>query len=159
MLLTIRHSTHYHYDEPSSHAVQRLRLTPPETPSQSILHWTIDAPGIESAAVHTDGAGNIVHLIAQKEPEADLFITASGQAETRDTDGICGPDRVPADPRVYLKATGLTQGSDDIDALAQEARLESGNGDVVATLHVLMRMIAERVRYDTEATHAGTSAP
>ena len=158
MLLTIDHTTRYHYEAPGMYAVQRLRLTPPDTGSQSILHWTIDAPGIESAAVHTDCFGNIVHLIAQANPQSDLVITASGQAETHDTDGISGPDNTQANPRIFLNATRLTESSEGIDAIARQARDEAGTDDVVAMLHVLMRMIAESVAYDTDSTHAGTTA-
>ena len=42
MHLTINHTTRYNYSEPGSNAVQRLRLTPPNTKAQKILNWTID---------------------------------------------------------------------------------------------------------------------
>lgn len=158
MLLTINHTTRYRYEVPGTNAVQRLRLTPSDTRSQKILYWTIDAPGMEHAAVHTDWAGNLVHLISQTEPDDELAITASGEAETINTDGICGPDRHPTNPRVYLRSTRLTESSAEIDDMADLARRKAGAGNIVAVLHELMHRIAEAVKYDTDATHAGTSA-
>ena len=158
MHLTIHHTTRYTYSEPGSNAVQRLRLTPPNTKAQKILNWTIDAPGIEKAAVHTDGAGNLVHLISQTEPENELVITAYGEAETTNTDGICGPDPYPTNPRVYLNSTQLTESSEAIDDMASKAHASAGARGDLAVVHELMHRIAEIVTYDTDTTHAGTSA-
>ena len=158
MFLSIRHITRYRYSKPGVNAVQRLRLTPTDNRSQKILRWSIDAPGIEHAARHTDGAGNPVHLISQTEPETELVIVASGEAETTNTNGICGPDRYPTNPRIYLNATRLTESSDEINALADQSRTGAGAQNTVSVMHDLMHRIAAAVKYETDTTHAGTSA-
>lgn len=158
MLLTIKHTTRYRYEKPGINAVQRLRLTPIDTMSQKIHNWTIDAPGIEHAAIHTDGSGNLVHLISQIEPENELVIVASGEAETKNTDGICGPSHYPASPRVFLNATRLTESSAEIDAMADQMRAEAGAENTVSLMHALMHRIADAVKYETDTTHAGTTA-
>ncbi len=157
MILTIRHTTHYRYADPGTQLVQKLRLTPQDNGSQTILDWKIEAPGIDNAAVHTDGLGNIVHLLAQTEPSAESSITASGRVETRDTGGVCGPDRTRINPHVFLRSTPLTQASPGIDALAEQARQSAGD-DITAHLHALMGLISEAVVYETNTTHSGTSA-
>jgi transglutaminase-like putative cysteine protease len=156
MFLKISHTTRYHYEEPGINAVQKLRLTPHNTKAQRIQRWTVDAPGIETAATHIDGFGNRVHLIAQTEPESDLVITASGEVETFDTGGVSGPDQYHINPRVFLNKTGLTESSDPIDDMANEVRLSSDNP--LDQLHMLMGTISEKVVYEPWTTHAGTTA-
>ena len=63
MLISIRHTTQYHYDGPVQHAVQALRLTPPAGISQQVRDWSISIPGLEGACRFTDAFGNLVHLV------------------------------------------------------------------------------------------------
>jgi transglutaminase-like putative cysteine protease len=154
MRFSIRHTTRYSYDETGSFAVQRLRLTPVDNPAQTILGWVIEAEGIEAAAEYTDGFGNRTHLITHCKPYERLTITAAGDVETRDTGGVLGDLGEPADPRLFLRWTRLTASSPAIDSLADNSR-----GDqFLDRLHHLLELIAARVTYDTDATHAGTTA-
>jgi transglutaminase-like putative cysteine protease len=156
MLLTISHTTRYRYDQPGSHAVQKLRLTPHDSNAQRVIKWTIDAPGIETAATHIDGFGNKVHLISQSEPHDELVITASGEVETFDTGGVSGPDQPQTNPRVFLNATRLTAESDSINDLADEVNASSSNP--LDQLHTLMSRISEKVVYEPWTTHSNTTA-
>ena len=154
MHLTIRHQTRYRYDGAGALAVQRLRLTPTDNRAQTVHSWTIDAPGMESAASYTDGLGNVVHLISQAEPDEELVIIASGQVTTTDTGGILGSLNEMANPAIFLRPTALTESSAQIDAMADAVRLD----DPLEMVHALMAAIAEQVAYVTATSHAGTSA-
>ena len=156
MLLTISHSTRYHYTEPSIHTVQKLRLTPHDSQAQLVVEWYVDAPGIATAATHVDGFGNRVYLISQSEVHDDVLITASGIVETFNTGGVNGPDEPQTNPRIFLNATALTASSDGIEALAQDVASEAS--DPLEQVHALMQLIAERVVYEPWTTHAGTTA-
>ncbi len=154
MRVLIRHVTHYTYDTVSTWAVQRLRLTPSDNQSQKVLSWAIEAEGIENAASYIDGFGNRIHLITHTRPYETLDITASGEVETYDCDGVVGFVGGAANPRVFLRATPKTESSPGIDALADEVRDQRP----LDRLHHLLEAIATRVVYDTDATHAETSA-
>jgi transglutaminase-like putative cysteine protease len=154
MRVSIRHTTHYAYDAVISFAVQRLRLTPSDNQSQKVHAWAIEAEGIENAASYIDGFGNRIHLITHSKPYEALSITASGEVDTFDRDGVVGFAGGIANPRVFLRATPRTESSPEIDALADEMR----DRRTLDRLHHLLEAIATRVVYDTDATHAETSA-
>ncbi len=154
MLVSIRHTTHYTYDAVSSSAAQRLRLTPSDNQSQKVLSWAIEAPGIENAASYLDGFGNRIHLITHTRSYETLDITASGEVETYDCDGVVGFIGEVANPRIFLRPTPRTESSSAINALADEVRDQKP----LDRLHHLLEAIATHVVYDTDATHAETSA-
>lgn len=154
MLLAIRHTTRYRYDAPGMLAVQRLRLTPPDTRAQRVVDWRIEAPGIDQAASYVDGFGNIVQLIATEVADAELAITAAGTVETSDCGGVAGIRGEPAMAQVFLRETALTRPGAAIERFAARLR----GDDDLATLHNILTAIAERIAYDTDATQAGTTA-
>ena len=154
MKIAIRHTTNYQYDTVGSFSVQRLRLTPFDNRSQKVLSWTIQADGIENAAHYIDGFGNRVHVITHCQPYETLSITATGEVETFDHDGIVGKLREAANPRLFLRETPRTKSSRKIDAMADEMK----DRRTLDRLHHLLEAIATRVEYDTDATHAETSA-
>jgi transglutaminase-like putative cysteine protease len=154
MLVSINHTTEYHYDTVGSFAVQRLRLTPQDSQAQRVLSWSIEAEGMEHAASYIDGFGNRVSLITHCKPYESLAITARGEVETKDTNGVVGSLKETANPRLFLRATPRTKTSAAIKALADEAKERR----TLDRLHHLMESIAGRVAYDTDATHPGTTA-
>lgn len=154
MLVSIRHTTNYSYDAVGSFAVQRLRLTPFDNQTQKVLSWAIEADGIAEAAHYVDGFGNRVHLITHCRPYETLSITAAGEVETFDRNGVVGNLGELANPRLFLRSTPRTQSSPEIDALAEGMR----DRNLLDRLHHLMEGIATRVAYDTDATHNQTTA-
>jgi transglutaminase-like putative cysteine protease len=154
MRISIRHTTHYRYDAVGSFAVQRLRLTPFDNQAQKILSWTIEADGIADAAQYIDGYGNRIHLISHSKPYEELTITASGEVDTFDQDGVLGNLGEAASPQLFLRSTPLTASSDSIDALAEGLPA----GKMLDRMHHLLEAIADRVTYVTDATNAATSA-
>ncbi len=152
--IEIHHRTHYRYDHPVDHVVQRLRLTPRNSRAQRVLDWVIEAPGIETAASYVDGFANIVHLAVAAEPVEELEIVARGRVERLETHGVEGPDGTGVPPHVFLRATPTTAA----DAILQTFARRAEGGDTVECLHRLMAMLHERVAYVPGATDAATSA-
>lgn len=154
MRMTIRHTTRYRYDAAGMHAVQRLRLTPRDNRTQRVLDWRIEAPGIETAPSYLDGYGNLVHLIAGDFSGGELRIDAAGTVETSESASLGNVPGEVARPAVFLRQTPLTRPSAAIERFAARLR-----GDqTLTTLHDVLSAIAERIFYDTEASHAATTA-
>ena len=154
MRLTVRHSTRYSYEETGSFAVQRLRLTPPDTRGQKVISWTISAEGFSEAAAYTDGFGNRTHLITHCKPYHELTITAEGEVETQDTGGVIGATGETANPFVFLRATPLTETS---EAIGEICRF-SEDRKALDSLHELVDRIAGRVVYMPDSSGSGTTA-
>ena len=154
MLVYIRHTTQYRYESSSTFAVQRLRLTPFDNNAQKVREWTIVAEGMDSAVFYLDGFANRVHLLTHCTSYDVLNITAVGEVETTDRSGVVGDLGETANPFVFLRATPRTESSPEIDALVADI----GSRAPLDALHYLLAAIAERVVYDTDATHPGTTA-
>ncbi len=154
MLIAIRHRTAYRYSRAFNHAVQSLRLRPPNGKSQRVIDWTIDITGIERAAHYVDAFGNHVDLVTPPGTSDSLEIMAHGVIETMDTAGVVGFTGEAVPPGVFLRPTALTATSPGIESLAQASH-RPGRLD---TLHALLNAINGTVAYDTNATHALTTA-
>lgn len=154
MRISILHVTRYIYAAPASYSVQALRLTPPEFDGQSVVDWTIRAPGIERAATFRDGFGNRAHLVAISGTHAEVAIEAQGIVETTDLHGMVPGLPEVAPVRVYLRETPFTAPDDAIRELASRAR----DADPVARLHQLMDGVADAIAYVVGETHSETPA-
>ncbi len=157
MRLHITHCTSYRYRRPATGAIQILRLTPRNHDGQYIAHWRIDVSRDCWLHQHEDAFGNITHVFTADGPLEELAVTAEGEVETRDTQGIVrgSVERFP--PGLYLRQTALTSVGDEIAAFTALCREESGE-DRLELLHVLLERLHERMAYDTDPTHAGTTA-
>ncbi len=156
MLIAIHHETRYTYDDPVTHAVQRLALTPPDFPGQNIRDWSIEAPGIERAPSYRDGFGNVIRLCSQSGLEGELVIIASGAVETSDRNGIVGALSAEPPPRVFLRRTPLTETGDGMIAAADA--IAARTADDVDRMHRLMAFLKDSLRFDTRVTDARTPA-
>ncbi|MDQ0327548.1 transglutaminase-like putative cysteine protease [Rhodopseudomonas julia] len=154
MRLKIRHVTTYNYASAGRYAIQRLRLTARANAAQTVEEWRIEAPGIDQAASYTDGFGNITHLVTQDPPLETLSIVAEGVVVTKDTGGVTGRPPEAANPASFLRSTASTEASPAIRKIARNAR----GDDRLALLHSLMAVIGDHMSFDTDSSHAGTSA-
>ncbi|MEI6573919.1 MAG: transglutaminase family protein [Alphaproteobacteria bacterium] len=154
MLISIHHRTSYRYDRPFNHAIQALRLTPPAGDSQAIHSWAITCPGIERAAHYRDAFGNDVHLVTPPGETNGLEIEAKGVIETFDRAGVVGTTNDSVPPAIFLRPTTRTAESSAIATMASQCRRATR----LETLHALLPAIHESVAYDTDATHALTTA-
>lgn len=154
MLIAIQHRTDYHYERAFNHAVQSLRLTPPSGSSQRVIEWNIEMPGIDGASAYQDAWGNLVHLVTPRGDVTNLSIRVHGMIETHDTGGVVGMTHEAALPAHFLRETSATKPSGAINELA----LQSKKKTRLDTLHLLLSGIHQTVAYDTDATHALTTA-
>src|SRR6056297_582009 len=90
MKLAIRHSTHYAFQEPVVHALQRLRLTPKETQGQKILDWNMRYNNAHPELEYEDQNCNTVNLIAVDPGASEVTVTCEGSVETSDIAGVIG---------------------------------------------------------------------
>lgn len=155
MRLTVRHTTRYKYDQPLVNAMQQLRLTPADTPTQKIINWSIEASGIERATVYKDAFDNTVHMISSAGPVENVEISATGTVETQETNGVLGDERgASAAPLIYTRVTPLTEANTAINKLA--ALIEKP--DEISGFHALMHAIREKVDYKVGVTETHASA-
>lgn len=154
MKLKIRHSTIYSYDAPGGLLVQRFHLTPLSGPTQTVLDWSVEAPGMDKALRYTDAFGNEVHLVTTSLDEADVEVIAQGTVETRDTAGVVGADAGHVPLGAYLSQTPVTLDNAAIRTLAR--RHEGSQG--LAQLHDLMGEVRDAIDYEIGASHAHTTA-
>lgn len=142
MRISIRHELRFKGVAPVQHAVQHLLLTPSDTPSQTVLDWSIAMPGIEGAARFTDAYGNTAHLVSQTLAEEDeLFIAVTGTLDTTDTSGVIG--RLDTDPTLALfrRTTAQTRPNGNlVNRLRANERAGMGRVDM---LHRLMTRLYE----------------
>ncbi len=157
MRLRILHETVYRYLSPASRAIQILRLTPRGHEGQFVINWRIDVDRDCRLHASTDPFGNRVHSFTVEGPLDGLVITAEGEIETVDMNGLVRDqvERVPAG--VFLRETPLTVADEGIRDFAAATAARAGTNPL-DVFHALMLGIGERMRFDVNATDTGTSA-
>jgi len=154
MRVKISHRTSYGYDAPASQVVQALRLTPRDHEAQHVRSWRIDIDVDGYLRAGTDPYGNSLHMFYADGPLTAITITVSGEVDIVDSAGVVRGAVETLDPQVYLRSTPLTLPDRGIADLA--ARCAQPN--TVDALHALMTDIHGRMAFDTDATHAATTA-
>ncbi len=147
MRLFIRHRTTYVFDTVQERLVQLARLTPPSVGGQTVLSWDIDVTCDAVLRKSRDGYGNKLTMLYIDGPVESLTVEVSGEVLTENGAGIIGKFPEPLPPEVFLRDTDLTQADPAIRALAGEARITGAT--MLDQLHGLMRILGERVRFDT----------
>lgn len=158
MRLRIQHETAYTYETPATRAIQVLRLTPRGHDGQFVVNWRIDVDRDCRLEATTDPFGNRVHTFTVEGPLEGLTITAEGEVETFDTNGVITGQMERFPPVVFLRDTPLTVSDAAIRALGDDAAASAGP-DRLALLHHLMDAIRDHMRFDTDGTDPRTSAP
>jgi len=156
MQLAIRHVTHYRFDPPLAHGLQRLRLTPKTTHDQSVANWSIELSGAQVEAEYEDHNSNHVTLISLLPGTQDLTITCSGQVGTADRAGVVGRHTGKRPVWGFLNQTPLTAPGPRLRALV--AGLDRNTEDTLGLLHVLAATVLAEVAYETGQTTVGTTA-
>jgi transglutaminase-like putative cysteine protease len=157
MRIRISHQTHYRYDTAPGGVIQTLRLTPRNHDGQYVINWRIEVSEDCRLDASEDAFGNIVHAFSADGPFSDLRVLVEGEVETAATDGIVrgAVERFP--PSLYLRETALTRVDPAIAEFARETR-SAGEPDALGILHRLLDRVRTEVLYDTDPTHAGTTA-
>lgn len=154
MRLKISHTTVYEYDEPVPYSLQRLRLTPVDGPTQTVLNWTVSVDGAKVEAGYADQYGNRVELVSAEATEKSIRIVASGEVETRDKAGVFGPHQGFCPLWLFLRETPLTTAGPLIAALVETLEGDSE----LARMHALMEAVHAAVAYIPGTTTTETPA-
>jgi len=157
MRIRITHLTSYRYATPATSVIQRLRLTPRNHDGQYVARWRIDASADCRLDQHEDAFGNITHAFTAEGPFSELTVTAEGEVETRDTQGIVrgAVERFP--PSLYLRESELTSADASIESFAAASR-EAAGGNVLKLLHLMLERLHDDMTYDTASTYGATTA-
>ena len=157
MRIRISHATSYAYDTPPTGVTQLLRLTPRDHDGQHVVSWRIDLSEDCLLHQHEDAFGNITHSFTAEGPFNKLTVEVAGEVDTQDTDGLVSGavERFP--PQLYLRETSLTQTDAAIIDFAQATRAAT-DGDTLILLHALLTALNREIAFDTDPTHAATTA-
>ncbi len=108
MKLHVRHTTRYSYTEPLRYALQTLWLTPKSGISQTVLFWTLGAPGVLSE--QHDGYGNRIDsytFVAEAASHVTgSLVNAAGQVDTLGVAEFTDDGAMPH-PAFFLRPTEL----------------------------------------------------
>ncbi len=155
MLLSIRHQTAYAFTGQAAQTVQYLRLSPRPDPCQSIIDWTVRAPGRLTA--WNDGYGNSCHCLTLDGAHDGLDVTVGGQVETIETNGITPLAENDLPPEVFLRSTDLTHPAPIILDLIGGIDRQKTKGTLGA-LHALMGEVHDRLAHVPDETNVPQSA-
>lgn len=157
MRIRISHATTYAYDTPPTGVTQLLRLTPRDHDGQHVVSWRIDLSEDCLLHQHEDSFGNVTHSFTAGGPFNKLLVEVAGEVDTQDTDGLVSGavERFP--PQLYLRETSLTQTDAAIIDFAQATRAAT-DGDTLILLHALLTALNREIAFDTDPTHAATTA-
>jgi transglutaminase-like putative cysteine protease len=157
MRIRISHATTYNYEGAPSVVTQVLRLTPRDHDGQHVVAWRIDLSNDCLLHQHEDAFGNIIHSFTAEGPFSELTVAVAGSVDTQDMGGLVrnAVERFP--PQLFLRETPLTQPDAAIIDFAQALRADTG-GDSLALLHAMMTALNREIAFDTDPTHAATTA-
>jgi transglutaminase-like putative cysteine protease len=154
MRIRVRHETRYRYDTPPTGVIQTLRLTPRNYEGQFVVDWRIEVSADCRLDEQEDAFGNITHAFTADAPITELTVTADGVVDTQDTNGVVRDaiERFP--PSLFLREAPLTHA--DAAMKAFTARMDQSN--TLSLLHGLLDNLHEEIVFDTDPTHAATTA-
>jgi transglutaminase-like putative cysteine protease len=157
MRIRISHETVYRYESPPTGVIQVLRLTPRNHDGQYVTDWRIDLSQECRLDSHEDAFGNLTHTFTAAGPFTELSVLVEGEVETQDSQGVVrgAIERFP--PTLFLRETPLTAPDPAITDYARAIRDQAG-ADPLAVLHALLTGLHRDLVYDTEPTHAATTA-
>ena len=156
MRINIDHTTVYRYAEAPRRVIQLLRLTPSNFVGQSVLDWRIDVDCDARLREGHDGYGNITHMLYVDKPTQKLAISMTGLVLTENHAGIVRGIANDLPPEVFLRSTPLTEVGANLQSLG--SGLGNSKAPALDKLHQLNGHLHSRLRFDTQATSALTTA-
>jgi transglutaminase-like putative cysteine protease len=156
MRIRVSHETIYRYDAPPTGVIQTLRMTPRAHDGQFVVDWRIEVSEDCRLDLQEDAFGNITHAFSVDGPVTELRLRVDGEVETSDTNGLVrgAVERFP--PSLFLRETTLTRPDPAILAFAETI---AGRGHPeLELLHALAAELQGDIAYDTDPTHAATTA-
>jgi transglutaminase-like putative cysteine protease len=156
MRLSISHTSRYRFDQPVSHALQRLRLTPKATQGQVIHDWQMDFTSAAQELEYEDQHHNHVTLVALEPGATEVVITCRGVVETNDKAGVIGRHAGHLPLWSFVGQTDLTRAGPRLRYLVRG--LEAPDRSRLDFLHALSDEIRRQVVYATGTTGVTTTA-
>lgn len=154
MILEISHTTKYQFEEAPDYGMQQIRLTPQSCEGQIIKSWDVTFNGGQLEAVFTDQNQNIVNLISLNADSKQLSVTAKGQVEIHNMNGISGAHSGYAPLWLFLRDTPLTRAGKGVARLSKVLKADCTD---LENLHQLSRHIGQCVEYNTGKTDSMTT--
>lgn len=159
MQIKVYHKTHYRYVEPARGVIQVLRLMPRNHDGLHVFDWRVEVDVNARLRESEDSLGNLQHTLDVAGPIAELTVTAEGEVETQDTGGIVRGVRERFPELFFLRTTPTTVLNADMVTYANDVRSSCGpRADPLSTLHGLMGALHRDIIFDTNPTHAATTA-
>lgn len=159
MQIRVFHKTHYRYAQPARGVIQVLRLMPRAHDGLHVFDWRVEVDVNARLRESEDSLGNIIHTLDVSGPISELTVTAEGEVETQDTAGIVRGVRERFPEMFFLRGTPMTQLNGQMAEYVQGVRASGNNGsDTLAFLHALMTVLHRDIVFDTDPTHAATTA-
>jgi transglutaminase-like putative cysteine protease len=143
MRLKIVHEIAATFEPPLTLAVRKIRMTPRTFDGQYVVDWRIDVDHDCRLDRVLDAYGNLLHNFSVVGPLRDLAVTAAGEVEVDDTNGVLqasARERLP--PGLFLRDTRLTHPSDAIRDLAAGC-LAAAGPNPLDRCHALMHALHE----------------
>lgn len=156
MRLKIEHVSRYSYRQPPSTVTQILRLTPRSHQGQFVVDWRVEVDQDCRLRAAADAFGNLVHSFDLAGPIDSMTITATGEVETENTNGIVSGQLERFPPTIFLRETDLTRSGVAIRNFADDAAATAE--EPLDKLHALNKAIFERMRFELEGTEVTTTA-
>lgn len=156
MILDISHTTTYTFDTAPDYGLQQVRLTPQTHEGQRVKSWNLNLKGGKSEAIFSDQYENHVNLITLDADCTVLTVTANGQVEMKDMNGIVGAHNGYAPLWLFLRTTPLTNPGKRILKLTNS--IVDGGGTDLEKLHALSKNIGQKVQYLIGQTDSMTNA-
>ncbi|MEJ6403570.1 transglutaminase family protein [Yoonia sp. 2307UL14-13] len=155
MRLKIKHTTSYTYDAPVSYGLQQVRLTPTDNAMQRVLNWKVSITGGREELSFADHFKNLTILLQADPEQTAVEVTAEGEIETRDTNGILGKVYDAAPLWLFQQPTPRTTPGRGIRKLT---KVVGGGDDLLSSLHDLSKAIVDAVPYGLGDTGTRTTA-
>ncbi|MEZ5787408.1 MAG: transglutaminase family protein [Xanthobacteraceae bacterium] len=157
MRIHVSHETRYRYNVPLTRVIQALRVTPRSHEGQDIVNWRVEVSQDCKLDAQEDAFGNIMHTFTADGPLSELIVLVTGEVETQDMSGVVrgAVERFP--PSLYLRETALTAPDDAIHDFARALAAENSRSRL-DLLHALLDAVNAEMTYDTDPTHASTTA-
>jgi len=142
----IRHVTTYRYDAPVSYGLQQVRLIPKTRAGQEVIDWTTTITGGRVETAFDDQHANRVELVSIDPGAEEVTLTAEGEVEITNEDGVIGAHGGYMPLWMFLRPTDRTRRGPGILGLVRDLR---GDEEQLRQMHALSAAIHETVTYAT----------
>ncbi|HZZ33206.1 MAG TPA: transglutaminase family protein [Phenylobacterium sp.] len=169
MLLAVRHSTRYQYDQPVRESVMELWMQPHKRTHQRLISFELEIDPAAQLFSYADTFGNAVYHFDIPQPHDRLTITARSAVETEPPPAL--PDRldqgewdrlksdfVRGEHFDYLHPHGFTEPTEALERFIAERSLEELRvRDPLSAVRELKHTLYDAFAYEAGVTRADSA--